>query len=82
MPTTAKPSSDRAADYAEVGFRAHARAYLMVMGLLVAIWLFTTPGGYFWPMLGWGIGVISRATCKGKASGPGCGFRRPAVSTR
>jgi hypothetical protein len=39
-------------------------SYLMVMGLLIAIWLLTSPGHYFWPvwpMLGWGIGLASHA---------------------
>lgn len=46
----------------EKSFHAHATSYLLVMALLVAIWLLTTPGGYFWPiwpMLGWGIGLAS-----------------------
>lgn len=41
-------------------FRSHALTYLAVMALLVAIWLLTSPGGYFWPiwpMLGWGLGL-------------------------
>ena len=44
--------------------RAHATSYALVMVLLVAIWLFTTPGGYFWPiwpMLGWGFAVAAHA---------------------
>ena len=44
------------------GFAAHAISYGLVMVLLAAIWLLTTPGGYFWPiwpMLGWGIGLAS-----------------------
>lgn len=43
-------------------FRSHAASYLLVMAFLVAIWLLTTPGGYFWPvwpMLGWGIGLAA-----------------------
>ena len=46
----------------ERSFRAHAISYIGVMALLVAIWLLTNPGGYFWPiwpMLGWGIGLAS-----------------------
>jgi uncharacterized protein DUF1707/2TM domain-containing protein len=42
------------------GFEQHLRTYLLVMGLLVAIWALT--GGCFWPVwpaLGWGIGVAS-----------------------
>ena len=40
--------------------RLHGTSYALVMLLLVAIWLLTTPGGYFWPiwpMLGWGLAV-------------------------
>jgi hypothetical protein len=43
-------------------FRRHAITYALVMTVLVAIWLLTSPGGYFWPiwpMLGWGIGVAA-----------------------
>ena len=35
--------------------------YLGVIGLLVVVWLVTSPGGYFWPMwpaLGWGIPLL------------------------
>jgi len=37
--------------------RAHLRTYLTVAAVLVAVWLLTTPGGYFWPawpLLFWG----------------------------
>ena len=40
--------------------QAHLLAYLTVNLFLTGIWIFTTPGGFFWPMfpiLGWGIGV-------------------------
>ena len=43
-------------------FRSHVTSYVLVMGLLVAIWALTSPGGYFWPiwpMLGWGIGIAA-----------------------
>lgn len=39
-------------------FQAHLRVYLVVIGFLVAIWVLTDPGGYFWPIwpaLGWGL---------------------------
>jgi len=42
---------------ANVLARAHLRTYLMVAAILVAVWLLTTPGGYFWPawpVLFWG----------------------------
>ncbi len=47
--------------------RANAVSYALVMLLLVAIWLFTTPGGYFWPiwpMLGWGFAVAAHALAR------------------
>jgi hypothetical protein len=40
--------------------QAHLLAYVLVNLLLNAIWLLTSPGGFYWPMiplLGWGIGV-------------------------
>ena len=42
----------------------HVASYVAVMTLLLAIWLLTTPGGYFWPiwpMLGWGFGLAKHA---------------------
>jgi hypothetical protein len=49
------------------GHSPHVRVYLGVMVLLVAIWLMTTPGGYFWPMwpaLGWGISVFAHGSAR------------------
>ena len=40
--------------------QAHVLAYTMVNLLLNGIWLITTPGGFYWPvipLLGWGIGL-------------------------
>jgi uncharacterized protein DUF1707/2TM domain-containing protein len=37
------------------------RPYIVVMVGLVAIWLLSTPGGYFWPIwpaLGWGLPLV------------------------
>ena len=45
-------------------FIEHARAYVLVNLLLVAIWAMTMFGGYFWPMwpmLGWGVGLVAHA---------------------
>ena len=45
-------------------FRVHFYSYALVMALLVAIWLITTPGRYFWPiwpMLGGGIALAAHA---------------------
>jgi 2TM domain-containing protein len=42
------------------GLQAHALAYLMVNLFLNAVWLLTTPGGFYWPifpLVGWGIGL-------------------------
>ena len=48
---------------AQRGLREHARSYVMVMVLLVAIWALTGMG-YFWPVwpaIGWGIGLWCHA---------------------
>lgn len=45
-------------------FYQHLVAYAVINLSLVAIWLLTTPGGFFWPvfpLLGWGIGIIFHA---------------------
>ncbi len=59
LPAIAPPRRPRSDGCGE-----HLRSYLMVMALLVAIWALTG-AGYFWPvwpMLGWGIGVLSHAS--------------------
>ena len=48
---------------AKQAFRVHVAVYLAVNALLVAIWA-VTAAEYFWPiwpMLGWGVGVVSHA---------------------
>jgi len=42
------------------GFYTHLISYVAIMGGLVLIDLFTSPGTFWavWPMLGWGIGVL------------------------
>lgn len=45
-------------------FFQHLVVYVTVNLVLGAIWLFTTPGGFYWPMfplLGWGIGIVFHA---------------------
>jgi hypothetical protein len=40
--------------------QAHLLAYVLVNLLLNGIWLLTSPGGFYWPMipmLGWGVGL-------------------------
>jgi hypothetical protein len=42
-------------------FKIHLTAYLVINGALLAANLLFTPGKYWvvWPILGWGIGVVS-----------------------
>lgn len=47
---------------ARMEFYSHLITYLAVNALLVGIYLFTMAGGYpwfIWPLLGWGIGLVS-----------------------
>jgi hypothetical protein len=65
--------AERCRKVGEKSFQAHATSYLLVMALLVAIWLLTTPGGYFWPIwpaLGWGIGLASHGLAAGGLGRP------------
>jgi uncharacterized membrane protein len=43
------------------GFQIHLAAYVAVNLLLIAINLLTTPTvlWFFWPLLGWGIGILA-----------------------
>ena len=69
-PTPAPDDADEESAGKDGSFRAHATSYLLVMALLVAIWLLTSPGGYFWPvwpMLGWGFGLAAHGL--GRRSG-------------
>jgi hypothetical protein len=49
--------------YHDVGFKIHLLVYLSVNALLIVINLTTTPHTYwfFWPLLGWGVGVVGHA---------------------
>jgi hypothetical protein len=45
-------------------FIQHLAVYVVVNLVLNLIWLFTTPGGFYWPMfplLIWGIGIVFHA---------------------
>jgi hypothetical protein len=45
-------------------FIQHLAVYLVVNLVLNLIWLFTTPGGFYWPMfplLIWGVGLVFHA---------------------
>jgi len=45
----------------DLGFKIHFAAYACVNLLLIAINLLTTPNvlWFYWPLLGWGIGIIA-----------------------
>jgi regulator of protease activity HflC (stomatin/prohibitin superfamily) len=59
-----RPSDDARAKL--LGMRIHTAAYICASLAMIAIWA-TTGTGYFWPawpMLGWGVGVLShRKAC-------------------
>ena len=68
LPSTSEPAVSRVSPATppvplhpvKRAFAPHVASYAAVMMLLLAIWLLTTPGGYFWPvwpMLGWGLGL-------------------------
>ena len=43
------------------GLQAHVLAYVMVNLFLNALYFFSDPGGFYWPMFpmfGWGIGLV------------------------
>jgi len=58
LPRPPRPRPNAAAEFDE-----HLRSYLAVMALLVVIWALTGMGYFWpiWPMLGWGIGIVSHA---------------------
>ncbi len=45
----------------DTGFFFHFSAYVLVNALLIVINLLTTPNHlwFFWPLLGWGIGILA-----------------------
>ena len=49
--------------YHDPGFAIHFAAYLAVNMMLIVINLVTTPGKYwfYWPLLGWGLGIAGHA---------------------
>lgn len=48
---------------AKRAFWRHLAIYVAVNALLILIWAFSSSEGFWpmWPMLGWGIGVVSHA---------------------
>ncbi|HEX2034472.1 MAG TPA: DUF1707 domain-containing protein [Chloroflexota bacterium] len=65
VPAPAAPPAERDRPRHPHGLAAHVVTYLVVMIMLTAIWLLTTPGeGGFWPLwpaLGWGLGLLAHA---------------------
>lgn len=53
-------------------YEIHLRFYIVIIGMLIAIWGLTG-GGHFWPVwpaMGWGIGVASHRVCLPKRLPP------------
>jgi 2TM domain len=50
--------------FGDLGFKIHFACYVAVNLLLIAINLLTTPNiiWFYWPLLGWGIGIIAHGT--------------------
>ena len=48
---------------AKMGFYQHLLVYVVVNGFLLALNLLTGPGSlwFYWPLLGWGIGLAAHA---------------------
>ena len=56
--------SEEARRGGEIALRIHFVVYLAVIGLLVLIWLLTTPFGYpwpIWPAMSWGVALAIHA---------------------
>ena len=57
--------------FGDLGFKIHFAAYVGVNLLLIAINLLTTPDElwFYWPLLGWGIGIIAHGVAVYYTSG-------------
>ena len=76
------PRAHRRRRRRDPSLRPHVAAYVAVNVMLVAIWALTG-FGYFWPvwpMLGWGIGIVSHATGGGYCRARSTSSRRTAPS--
>ena len=68
------------------GVQIHLGAYLAVSVLMIGIWLVTavTAGAWYfwpvWPILGWGIGIVSHAIPVGACARRASGAVEPVVS--
>ena len=63
MTNQADSTRSRKAVQARMGFYIHLTVYLVVNALLLFINLATSPERlwFYWPLLGWGIGIIAHA---------------------
>jgi hypothetical protein len=70
--------------YHDPGFVIHFATYLAVNLLLIVINLATTPGKYwfYWPLLGWGIGIVGHAYGVLRHSRRSCEERSPALAMK
>jgi hypothetical protein len=62
VPNLSIPDARTRASLAHKSYAVHRATYLAVIGMLVVIWLLTTPFGYFWPIwpaMGWGVGLVA-----------------------
>jgi hypothetical protein len=58
--------------FRNVGFRINLAAYVGVNLLLLVINLLTTPDHlwFYWPLVGWGIGIVAHGTAEHYAGAP------------
>jgi len=64
----------------DIGFKVHFAAYAGVNLLLLAINLLTTPNElwFFWPLFGWGIGIVAHGAAVYYSGAPRARPARPA----
>ena len=57
--------------FSSLGFKIHFAAYALVNLLLLAINLLTTPNHlwFYWPLVGWGIGIVAHGAAEYYAGG-------------
>jgi hypothetical protein len=58
--------------FRNLGFKIHFAAFVAVNLLLLAVNLLTTPHllWFYWPLLGWGIGIVAHGAAEYYASAP------------
>jgi hypothetical protein len=58
--------------FRSMGFKIHLAAFVAVNLLLLAVNLLTTPNHlwFFWPLVGWGIGIVAHGAAEYYAGAP------------